>query len=115
QPPPLLDPYRQRIRTAQIPHDRTPPIAVAGRTAERHALIKDLDGVCQVSLSEVELAQAPMHHDRGDAAAFQPGEAEGLLPVAPALREGPERTQDPGQPGPGPDSKVGIGRARLPV
>ena len=47
--------------------------------------------------------------------AFQRGEAERLLPVAPALGEGPERAQGPRQPRPGPDPHVCPGRARLPV
>ena len=47
--------------------------------------------------------------------AFQRGEAERLLPVAPALGEGPERAQGPRQPRPGQDLQVCPGRARLPV
>ena len=47
--------------------------------------------------------------------AFQRGEAERLLPVAPALGEGPERAQGPRQPRPGLDPHVCTGRARLPV
>ena len=46
----------------------------------------------------------------------QRGEAERLLPVAPALGEGPEVAQDPRQPRPGLDpQQTVLERARLPV
>ena len=54
-------------------------------------------------------------NDRCVPSACQRGEAERLLPVAPALGEGPERAQGPRQPRPGPDPQVCPGRARLPV
>src|SRR2546425_2763053 len=47
--------------------------------------------------------------------AFQRGEAERLLPMTPALGEGPERAQGPRQPRPRPDPHVWTERARLPV
>ena len=47
--------------------------------------------------------------------AFQRGEAERLLPVAPALGEGPERAQGPRQPRLGLDPQDWAGRARRPV
>src|SRR4029453_8251196 len=56
-----------------------------------------------------------MHHNRGNAPAFQGGEAEGFLPVAPALGEAPERAQGPYQPRPRTEAKVGTERVRLPV
>ena len=56
-----------------------------------------------------------MGNDRCVPSACQRGEAERLLPVAPALSEGPERAQGPRQPRLGLDPHVCTGRARLPV
>ena len=56
-----------------------------------------------------------MGNDRCVPSAFQRGEAERLLPVAPALSEGPERAQGPRQPRPGLDPHVCTGRTRRPV
>ena len=56
-----------------------------------------------------------MGNDRCGPSAFQCGEAERLLPVAPALGEGPERTQGQRQPRPGLAPHERTGRARLPV
>ena len=61
------------------------------------------------------MAEAAVGNDRCIPSAFQRGEAERLLPVAPALGEGPERAQGPRQPRLGLDPQVCPGRARLPV
>ena len=61
------------------------------------------------------MAEAAVDNDRCGPSAFQRGEAERLLPVAPALGEGPERAQGPRQPRLGLDPHVCTGRARLPV
>jgi hypothetical protein len=42
-------------------------------------------------LGEVQLAEAAVGNDRCRPSAFQYGEAERFLPVAPAFGEGPER------------------------
>ena len=56
-----------------------------------------------------------MGNDRCSPSAFQRGEAERFLPVAPALGEGPERAQGPRQPRQGLDPQVCTGPTRLPV
>ena len=61
------------------------------------------------------MAEAAVGNDRCVPSAFQRGEAERLLPVAPALGEGPERAQGQRQPRPGLDPHVCTGRAGLPV
>ena len=91
------------------------PVPVAGGTTEGQALLQHPDGVLQVPLGEVQVAEAAVGNDRCVPSAFQRGEAERLLPVAPALGEGPERAQGPRQPRPGLDPHVCTGRARLPV
>ena len=69
----------------------------------------------QVPLGEVQEAEIAVGKDRCVPSAFQRREAERLLPVAPALGEGPKGTQGPRQPRPGLDPHVCAGRARLPV
>ena len=87
---------------------------VAGGTTEGQALLQHLDGGLQVPLGEVQLAETTVGNDRCVPSAFPRGEAERLLPVAPALGEGPECAQGPRQPRPGLDPHVCTGRARLP-
>jgi len=65
-------------------------------------------------MGEVQVAEAVVGQERCGPSAFPRGEAERLLPVAPALGEGPERAQGLCQPRLGPD-QVYPGRARLPV
>ena len=67
----------------------------------------------QVPLGEVQATEAAVGNDRCVPSASQRGEAERLLPVAPALGEGSERAQGPRQPRPGLDPHVCTGRTRL--
>ena len=52
------------------------------------------------------MAEVAVGNDRCNPSAFPCGEAERLLPMAPALGEGPERTQGQRQPRLGPDPHV---------
>ena len=90
--------------------DPSQPGPVAGGTTEGQALLQHPDGVLQVPLGEVQLAEAAVGNDWCLPSACQRGEAERLLPVAPALGEGPERAQGPRQPRLGPDLHVCTGR-----
>ena len=69
----------------------------------------------QVPFDEVQVAEPDVGDDRCVPSTFHGGEAERLLPMTPALGEGPERAQGPRQPRPGLDEQVCTGRARLPV
>ena len=68
----------------------------------------------QVPLGEAQPAETAVGNEWCDPSAFQRGEAQRLLAVAPALGEGAERTQGPRQPRPGlaPKARVCTGRAR---
>ena len=55
---------------------------------------------CAGPLGEMQVAEAVVGQGRCAPAADQRGEAERVLPVAPALGESPERTQGPRQPCP---------------
>ena len=112
---PLREAPLERRGRAQARHDRSQPVPVAGGTTEGQALLEHPDGVLQVPLGEVQEAEAAVGNDRCGPSAFQRGEAERLLPVAPALGEGPERHQGPRQPRLGLDPHVCTVRARLPV
>ena len=112
---PLREAPLERRGRAQARRDRSQPAQVAGGTTEGQALFQHPDGVLQVPLGEVQEAEADVDNDRCTPSAFQGGEAERLLPVASALRKGPERTQGPRQPRPGTDPPACGGRARLPV
>ena len=111
---PLGEASLERIGIAQVPHDHSHLVPVAGGTTEGQALLQHLDGVLQVPLGEVQVAEAAVGNGRCAPAACQRGEAERFLPVAPALGEGPERAQGPRQPCPGLEPEY-TGRARLPV
>jgi hypothetical protein len=71
--------------------------------------------VLQVPLREVQAAEATAGIHRIVPAAFHRRQAEGLLPVPPALGEGPEITQGEHQQRPRIDPRGDIGRASLPV
>jgi hypothetical protein len=79
---------------AEARRDGSQPGPVVGGPAEGEALRVDVDGGLQVPLGEVELAEAAVGNNRCIPSAFLCGEAERLLPVAPALGEGPERAYD---------------------
>jgi hypothetical protein len=49
--------------------------------------------VLQIPLGEVQVAEVAMGNERCDPSALQHGEAERLLPVAPALGEGADLAQ----------------------
>jgi hypothetical protein len=115
QDAPLREAPLERIRIAHASHDHSQPDLVAGGTAEGQALVEHPDGVLQVPFGKVQEAEAAVGNDRYGPSAFQCGEAERLLPVAPALGKGPERTQGQRQPRPGLAPHVRTGRARLPV
>jgi hypothetical protein len=78
-------------------------------------MLEQPDGVRQVPLGEVQMAEAGVRNDRHDPSAFQSGEVERRLSVARTLGEGPEHAQGPRQPRPGPDAQGGTGRTRHPV
>src|SRR5262245_60293254 len=112
---PLLDAPLERRGRAQARRDHWQQVPVAGGTTESQALVEHPDGLLYVPLGEVQEAEPGVDTDWCLPSAFQHGEAERLLPVAPALGEGPERAQDLCQPRLGPDPHVCTGRARLPV
>jgi hypothetical protein len=93
---PLRETPLEHSGIAQARHDSCQPVPVAGGPTEGQALVEHLAGVLQVPLGEIQEAEAAADNDRCVPAAFQCGEAECLLPVAPALGEGPECAQ--GQP-----------------
>ena len=95
---PLRQAPLERRGIAQARHDHSQHGPVAGGTTEGQARLQHPDGVRQVPLGEVQVAEAAVGNDRCEPSACQRGEAERLLPVAPALGEGPERAQGPRQP-----------------
>jgi hypothetical protein len=113
--PSLREAPLERIGIAQARHDLSQPVPVAGGTTEGQALVEHPNGVLQVPFGEGQVAGAAVGNDRCGPSACQGGEAERLLPVAPALGECPERAQGPRQPRQGPDPHVCTGPARLPV
>src|SRR5262249_17846398 len=92
---PLGEAPLQRRGITQARPNHLQPVPVAGGTTERQALLQHPAGVLQVTLGEGQETEAAVDHNRGGPAAYQRGEAERLLPVAPALGEGPERAQNP--------------------
>ncbi len=112
---PLREAPLERRGIAQLRHDPSQPVPIAGGTTEGQALLQHPDGVLQVPLGEVQVAEAAVGKDRCAPSACQRGEAERLLPMAPALGEGPEHAQGPRQPRLGLDPQLCPGRARLPV
>jgi hypothetical protein len=92
---PLRKAFLERIGRAQVRHDACQPAPLAGGPTEGQALVEHLDGVLQVPLGEVQDTESAVHNDRYLPSACQRGEAERLLPIAPALGEGPECPQDP--------------------
>jgi len=88
---PLCEAPLEHIGRAQVRHDRSQKATpVARGTTEGQALVEHPDGVLQVPLDEVQITEAAAGNDRCLPSAFQRGEAERLLPVAPALGKGPE-------------------------
>src|SRR5262245_14601301 len=73
---PLSEAPLERIGIAQACHDRWQESPVAGSTTEGQALVKHPDGVLQVPLGEVELAEAGVDSDRCQPSTCQRGEAE---------------------------------------
>src|SRR5262249_32603438 len=103
---PLCEAPLERICRAQACRDPWPPILVAGVTTEGQALLQHLDGGLQVPLGEVQETKADADKDWCVPSAVQCGATERLLPVAPALGEGSERTQGQRQPRPRSDPRV---------
>src|SRR5207249_10431435 len=91
----------ERIRVAQGPRNLSHPVPVAGGPTEGQALLQHLDGVLQVPLGEVQLAERAVGNERSVPAAVQRSETERLLSVAPALGECAEGAQDRRQARPG--------------
>jgi hypothetical protein len=112
---PLREAPLECIGSAQTYRDPLQPGLVAGGTTEGQALVEHPDGLRQVSLAEVHVAEAAVGMDRHGPAAFPCGEAERLLPVTPPLGEGPERTQGLRQKRLGLDPHSCTGLARLPI
>ena len=106
---PLREAPLERIGIAQARRNRSQLVPVAGGTTEGQALLQHPDGMLQVPLGEVQGAELGVDNDRCLPSAFQRGEAERLLPVAPALGEGPERAQGPRQPRPRSIRMSGLG------
>src|SRR5262245_44424016 len=95
--------------------DTWQPVSVAGGPTKGQALGEHPDGMLQVPLGEVQIAEAAVGNDRRVPSAVRHEEAERLLPVAPTLGEGPDVAQDACEPCPGLDLQNGTGRASLPV
>src|SRR5262245_43704643 len=100
---------------AQAHRDRSQPVSAARGTTEGQALVEQLYGLLQVPLSEVQVTEAGVDNDRYDPLAFQRGETERLLSVAPALVEGSELAQDSRQPRLRPAPQESPERVRRPV
>src|SRR5215813_1572798 len=111
---PLREAPLERIGRAQARRDRSHLAPGAGGATEGQALLQHPDGMPQVPLVEAQPAETAVGNEWCDPSAFQRGEAQRLLAVAPALGEGAERTQGPRQPRPGldPKARVCTGRAR---
>src|SRR5439155_13166569 len=93
---PLREAPLQRTGIAQARRDRLQKATpVAGGPTEGQTLLQHLDGVLQVPLGEVEVAEAAVGNDRRGPSACQHGEAERLLPVAPTFGECPDLAQGP--------------------
>ena len=106
----------QRRGIAQACQNQSQIVPIAGGTTEGQALIEQPDGMFQVPLGEEEEAEVAVGEDQCVSSAFQHGEAERLLPVAPTLGEGSERAQYPRQPRPRRDQPVpALGVPGLPV
>src|SRR5262245_26494594 len=112
---PLRRASLERRGIAQGPHGPSPPVPVAGGPTEGQALLQHPDGGLQLSLDEIELAEAAVGNERSVPAAVQRGEPERLLAVAPALGEGPKCAQDRRQARPGLALQNCPGGARRPV
>src|SRR5262249_55182709 len=90
---PLREAPLERIGVAQARCDRSHIHLAARGTTEGQARLQHSDGVLQVPADEICVADVAVGNDRCGPSAFQRGEAERLLPVAPALGEGPEVAQ----------------------
>src|SRR5687768_10931110 len=95
---PLREAPLERRGIAQGCRDRSQIGRVTRGTTEGQALVEYSDGWLQVPLGEVQLTEGGVGNDRCPLSAFPRGEVERLLPVAPALGEGPKRAQRPRQP-----------------
>src|SRR5262249_56799641 len=92
---PLCKAPLEHIGIAQAPDDLWQQVPVARGARQGQALIAHPDGVLQVTLGEVQLAEEAVDNDWCSADAFQRGEAERLLRVPPALRQGPKPAHGP--------------------
>src|SRR6516164_4479379 len=88
QDAPLREAALERIGSAQAHRHISQKGPGAGGPTEGQALLPHPDGGLQIPLVEVQEAKVAMSHDRHEPSACQRGEAECLLPVAPALGEG---------------------------
>src|SRR5439155_9258595 len=79
---PLCEAPLEHRGRAQARRDPSHIGPVAGSTTEGQALVEHPDGVLQVSLGEVQLAEAALGDDRCGPSAFHCSEAERLLSVA---------------------------------
>ena len=115
QDAPLREVPLECIGIAQGRRNLSQLVPVAGGTTEGQARLQHPDSVRQVPLGEVHYAKQRVGLDRCNPPACQRGEAERLLPVAPAFGEGPERTQGQRQIRLRQDLHICPGRARRPV
>ncbi len=105
---PLREAPLERIGRAQARRDRSQLAPGAGGATEGQALLQHPDGMPQVPLVEAQPAETAVGNEWCDPSAFQRGEAQRLLAVAPALGEYPEVTQGQRQPRPGLDPKARV-------
>src|SRR5262249_42608301 len=103
---------RERIRRAQIRHDRWCPASLAGGTTEGQAPLEHPDGRLQVPLAEVQAAEVAVDIDQGIALVVHLGAPESLFPVVPPLGKRPELAQRYRQPGSGLDPQAWTARLR---
>src|SRR5262249_34469603 len=67
---PLREAPLERRGIAQARPDPSQPVSAAGATTEGQTLVELPDGVCQVPLSEVQVAAAAVDHDPCGPSAF---------------------------------------------
>src|SRR5262245_47163421 len=91
EPASLREAPLERISSAQAGRDPWPRVPVVGGTTEGQAMLQHPDGLLQVPLGEVQAAEGAMGNARYEPSGVQRSATERLLPVAPALGEGPKR------------------------
>jgi hypothetical protein len=77
---PLREAPLERRGVAQAPRDRWQHIPVAGGTTEGQARLQHPDGLLQLPLGEVQVAEAAVDNARCDPSALQRGEASASSP-----------------------------------